>query len=67
MNTTESKARKPNYTLRRILFAIMSVMFVASLTIMLTWTGGSRTVALIVEAVYVASALWLTCKFAPRD
>ncbi|HCA74099.1 MAG TPA: hypothetical protein DEP29_03510 [Bifidobacterium sp.] len=63
----QGKAKKPNYTLRRILFAVASIAFVASLTIMLTWHGGSRTMALMVEAIYVATALWLTIRFAPRD
>ena len=61
------KARKPNYTRRRILFAIASIGLISSLTIMLTWHGGSTTAALMVEAVYIATALWLIVRFAPRD
>ena len=61
------KAKRPNYTLRRVVFAVASVAFVASLTIMLTWHGGGKTMALMVEAIYVATALWLTIRFAPRD
>lgn len=61
------KRRKPNYTLRRILFAIVSIGLISSLTIMLTWHGGSTTAALMVEGVYIATALWLIVRFAPRD
>jgi len=34
---------------------------------MLTWHGGSTTAALMVEGVYIATALWLIVRFAPRD
>lgn len=61
------KRRKPNYTRRRILFAIVSIGLISSLTIMLTWHGGSTTAALMVEGVYIATALWLIVRFAPRD
>lgn len=61
------KRRKPNYTRRRILFAIVSIGLISSLTIMLTWHGGSATAALMVEGVYIATALWLIVRFAPRD
>lgn len=61
------KRRKPNYTLRRILFAIVSIGLISSLTIMLTWHGGGLTGALVVEGVYIATALWLIVRFAPRD
>lgn len=61
------KRRKPNYTRRRILFAIASIGLISSLTIMLTWHGGSTTAALMVEGVYIATALWLIVRFAPRD
>lgn len=63
----ELEARKPNYTRRRIKFAIAVVALISSLTIMLTWHGGSTTVALMVEGVYIATALWLIVRFAPRD
>lgn len=63
----ELKARKPNYTLRRIIFAIASIGLIASLTIMLTWHGGSMTATFIVEGVYITTALWLIVRFAPRD
>lgn len=61
------KRRKPNYTRRRILFAIVSIGLISSLTIMLTWHGGSTTAALMAEGVYIATALWLIVRFAPRD
>lgn len=63
----EKTTRKPNYTRRRILFAIVSIGLISSLTIMLTWHGGSTTAALMVEGVYIATALWLIVRFAPRD
>lgn len=61
------KRKKPNYTRRRILFAIVSIGLISSLTIMLTWHGGSTTAALMVEGVYIATALWMIVRFAPRD
>ena len=54
-----SEKGRPNYTLRRGL--------VVSVTLMLTWHGGGMTGALVVEGVYLATALWLTVRFAPRD
>ena len=56
-----------NYPLRRILFAVASIGLISSLTIMLTWHGGSMNAALMVEGVYIATALWLIVRFAPRD
>ena len=61
------KRKKPNYTRRRILFAIASIGLISSLTIMLTWHGGSTIAALMVEGVYIATALWLIVRFTPRD
>lgn len=61
------KRRKPNYTRRRILFTLASIGLISSMTIMLTWHGGSTTAALMVEGVYIATALWLIVRFAPRD
>ena len=61
------KRRKPNYTRRRIIFTLVSIGLISSLTIMLTWHGGSTTAALMVEGVYIATALWLIVRFAPRD
>ena len=66
-NGMERKPKRPNYTLRRVIFAIASIGLIASLTIMLTWHGGSMTAAFIVEGVYIATALWMIIRFAPRD
>lgn len=61
-----SEKGRPNYTLRRVKFAAAVVGLVVSVTLMLTWHGG-LTGALVVEGVYLAAALWLTVRFAPRD
>lgn len=58
---------RPNYTLRRLKFALAVVGLVVSVTLMLTWHGGGLTGALVVESVYLAAVLWLTVRFAPRD
>lgn len=58
---------RPNYTLRRLKFALAVVGLVVSVTLMLTWHGGGLTGALVVEGVYLATVLWLTVRFAPRD
>lgn len=58
---------RPNYTLRRLKFTLAVVGLVVSVTLMLTWHGGSTTAALMVEGVYIATALWLIVRFAPRD
>ena len=47
-------------------FTAAVVGLVVSVTLMLTWHGG-LTGALVVEGVYLATALWLTVRFAPRD
>ena len=60
------KRRKPNYTRRRIKFALAVVAVPVKSTLMLTWHG-STTAALMVEGVYIATALWLIVRFAPRD
>ena len=67
MDNNIEHRQKPNYTRRRIKFAIVSIGLISSLTIMLTWHGGSTTAALMVEGVYIATALWLIVRFAPRD
>lgn len=69
MTSHDSKpeVRKPNYTLRRIKFALAVVALIVTSTLMLTWNGGSTTAALMVEGVYIATALWLIVRFAPRD
>ena len=61
-----SEKGRPNYTLRRVKFTAAAVGLVVSVTLMLTWHGG-LTGALVVEGVYLATALWLTVRFAPRD
>ncbi len=64
---TARKAGRPNYALRRMKFAIAVIGLVVSVTLMLTWHGGCLTGALVVEGVYLATVLWLTVRFAPRD
>lgn len=61
-----SEKGRPNYTLRRVKFAAAVVGLVVSVTLMLTWHGG-LTGAFVVEGVYLATALWLVVRFAPRD
>ena len=61
------KRKKPKYQLRRIKFALAVVALIVTSTLMLTWHGGSTTAALMVEGVYIATALWLIVRFAPRD
>ena len=61
-----SEKGRPNYTLRRVKFTAAVVGLVVSVTLMLTWHGG-LTGALVVEGVYLATALWLVVRFAPRD
>lgn len=61
------KRQKPNYTLRRVKFAIAVVALIVTSTLMLTWHGGGMNAALMVEGVYIATALWLIVRFAPRD
>lgn len=58
---------RPNYTLRRLKFMLAVVGLVVSVTLMLTWHGGSLAGALVVEGVYLATALWLVVRFASRD
>ena len=45
---------RPNYTLRRLKFALAVVGLVVSVTLMLTWHGGGLTGALVVEGGPVA-------------
>ncbi|MFR8891258.1 MAG: hypothetical protein ACLVHB_05960 [Bifidobacterium pseudocatenulatum] len=56
-----SEKGRPNYALRRVKFAAAVVGLVVSVTLMLTWHGGGLT------GVYLATALWLTVRFASRD
>ncbi|MDR3904369.1 hypothetical protein [Bifidobacterium sp.] len=62
-----SEKGRPNYTLRRVKFTAAVVGLIVSVTLMLTWHGGGMTGALVVEGVYLATVLWLTVRFAPRD
>lgn len=58
---------RPNYTLRRLKFTLAVVGLVVSVTLMLTWHDSwNMAGALLVEGVYLATALWLTVKFAPK-
>lgn len=61
------KTRKPNYTRRRIKFALAVVALIVTSTLMLTWHDGDNVMALMVEAVYLLAGLWLIVRFAPRD
>ena len=63
----ESEKGRPNYTFRRLKFTLAVVGLVVSVTLMLTWHGGSLAGALVVEGVYLATALWLVVRFASRD
>lgn len=67
MDNNIEPRRKPNYPLHHIKFAIAVVALIVTSTLMLTWHGGSMNAALMVEGVYVATALWLIVRFAPRD
>lgn len=63
-----SEKGRPNYTLRRLKFALAVVGLVVSVTLMLTWRdSGNMAGALLVEGVYLATALWLVVRFASRD
>jgi hypothetical protein len=61
------KRKKPNYTRRRIKFAIAVVALIVTSTLMLTWHDGDTVMALMVEAIYLLAGLWLIVRFAPRD
>lgn len=62
------KARRLNYALRRMKFAIAVIGLVVSVTLMLTWRdSGNMDGALLVEGVYLATALWLVVRFSSRD
>ena len=63
-----SEKGRPNYMLRRVKFAASVVGLVVSVTLMLTWRdSGNMAGALLVEGVYLATALWLVVRFASRD
>mgnify|MGYP007124103856 CR=1 FL=1 len=46
----EREAKRPNYPLRRVKFLLAVVGLVASVTLMLTWHGGSLAGALVSRA-----------------
>lgn len=59
---------RPNYTLRRLKFTLAVVGLIVSVTLMLTWHDSwNMAGALLVEGVYLATALWLVVRFASRD
>ena len=59
---------RPNYTLRRLKFTLAVVGLVVSVTLMFTWHDSwNMAGALLVEGVYLATALWLVVRFASRD
>lgn len=70
MNSHGSKpeARKPNYTFRRVKFAVAIIGFVSSVTLLFTWrTADSQTATVLVSVIYLLTGLWLTVRFAPRE
>ena len=63
-----SEKGRPNYTLRRVKFAAAVVGLIVSVTLILTWhDSGNMAGALLVEGVYLATALWLVVRFASKD
>lgn len=67
LESQKRKEGRPNYALRRMKFAIAVIGLVVSVTLMLTWRDSGNMVALLVEGVYLATALWLVVRFASRD
>ena len=64
----EPKAKKPNYTLRRIKTLLAIIALTASTTLLLTWrTADSQTATIMTGAVYLLTAMWLAIRFLPRD
>ena len=64
----ERETKRPNYPLRRVKFLLAVIGLVASVTLMLTWhDSGNMAGALLVEGVYLATALWLVVRFASKD
>lgn len=64
----EREAKRPNYPLRRVKFLLAVIGLVVSVTLMLTWHDSwNMAGALLVEGVYLATALWLVVRFASRD
>lgn len=64
----ERETKRPNYPLRRVKFLLAVIGLVVSVTLMLTWRdSGNMAGALVVEGVYLTTALWLVVRFASRD
>lgn len=62
------EVRKPNYTLRRLKFAVAIIGFVSSMTLLFTWrTADSQAATILVSVIYILTGLWLTIRFAPRE
>lgn len=64
---SKTKAKKQNYTLRRLKFAAAIIGFVSSITLLFTWHVTDRHMAWLVAGIYILTSLWLTVRFAPRD
>ena len=64
----QAENTKPNYTLRRVKFAVAVIGFVSSVTLLFTWrTADSQAATVLATIVYLLTGLWLTVRFAPRD
>ena len=63
----QAEKTKPNYTLRRLKFAIAVIGFVSSVTLLFTWHVTDRRMAWLVAGIYLLTGLWLTVRFAPRE
>lgn len=67
-DSEQAENTKPNYTLRRVKFAVAVIGFVSSMTLLFAWrTADSQTATVLVSVVYILTGLWLTVRFAPRD
>ena len=67
-DSEQAENTKPNYTLRRVKFAVAIIGFVSSVTLLFTWrTADSQTATILVSIIYLLTGLWLTVRFAPRD
>ena len=63
----QTENTKPNYTFRRLKFAVAIIGFVSSMTLLFTWHVTDRHMAWLVAGIYILTGLWLTVRFAPRD
>ena len=67
-DSEQAENTKPNYTLRRVKFAVAVIGFVSSMTLLFAWrTTDSQAATILVSAVYLLTGLWLTVRFAPRE